>query len=96
MGGPAHTGVNFGGKTSNLGAAPHDWGFAKKKRKGSAGSDDTSIMIKAASTRSRRSGAVQQWYNNKALVSLLLRHRTYGGSNVGLTFQSEFARKAKV
>ena len=30
LGGPAHTGVNFGGKTSNLGAAPHDWGFAKK------------------------------------------------------------------
>jgi len=30
LGGPAHTDVNFGGKTSNLGAAPHDWGFAKK------------------------------------------------------------------
>jgi hypothetical protein len=29
MGEPAHTGVNYGGKTSNLGAAPHDWGFAK-------------------------------------------------------------------
>jgi len=30
LGGPAHPGVNSGGKTSNLGAAPHDWGFAKK------------------------------------------------------------------
>jgi len=30
LGGPAHTGVNFGGKTANLGASPHDWGFAKK------------------------------------------------------------------
>jgi hypothetical protein len=30
MGGPAHTDVNFGGKKTNLGAAPHDWGFAKK------------------------------------------------------------------
>jgi len=30
LGGPARPGVNFGGKTSNLGAAPHDWGFAKK------------------------------------------------------------------
>ena len=30
MGRPAHTGVNFGGETSNLGASPHDWGFAKK------------------------------------------------------------------
>jgi len=29
LGGPAHTGVNFGGKTLNLGASPHDWGFAK-------------------------------------------------------------------
>jgi len=29
-GGPAHTDVNFGGKKTNLGAAPHDWGFAKK------------------------------------------------------------------
>ena len=33
LGGPAHTDVNFGGKTSNLGAAPHDWGFAKKRKK---------------------------------------------------------------
>jgi hypothetical protein len=32
MGRPAHPGGNFGGKTSNLGAAPHDWGFAKKIR----------------------------------------------------------------
>jgi hypothetical protein len=24
--------VNFGGKKTNLGAAPHDWGFAKKAR----------------------------------------------------------------
>ena len=31
LGGPAHTDVNFGGKKTNLGAAPHDWGFAKKK-----------------------------------------------------------------
>jgi len=30
LGGPAHTDVNFGGKKTNLGAAPHDWGFAKK------------------------------------------------------------------
>ena len=30
LGGPAHTGVNFGGNPANLGAAPHDWGFAKK------------------------------------------------------------------
>jgi len=30
LGGPARPGVNFGGKTANLGAAPHDWGFAKK------------------------------------------------------------------
>ena len=28
LGGPAHTDVNFGGKKTNLGAAPHDWGFA--------------------------------------------------------------------
>jgi hypothetical protein len=33
LGGPAHTDVNFGGKKTNLGAAPHDWGFAKKERK---------------------------------------------------------------
>ena len=32
LGGPARPGVNFVGKTANLGAAPHDWGFAKKKR----------------------------------------------------------------
>ena len=31
MGGPACPGGNFGGKTANLGAAPHDWGFAKKR-----------------------------------------------------------------
>ena len=31
LGGPAHTGVNFGGNPANLGASPHDWGFAKKK-----------------------------------------------------------------
>ena len=31
LGGPARPGVNFVGKTANLGAAPHDWGFAKKK-----------------------------------------------------------------
>jgi len=31
LGGPAHTDVNFGGKKTNLGAAPHDWGFAKKE-----------------------------------------------------------------
>jgi len=31
LGGPAHTDVNFGGKKTNLGAAPHDWGFAKKR-----------------------------------------------------------------
>jgi hypothetical protein len=30
LGGPAHTGVNFGGKKTNLGAAPYEWGFAKK------------------------------------------------------------------
>jgi len=30
LGGPASPGVNFVGKTANLGAAPHDWGFAKK------------------------------------------------------------------
>ena len=29
LGGPAHTGGNFGGNPANLGAAPHDWGFAK-------------------------------------------------------------------
>jgi len=29
LGGPAHPDVNFGGKKTNLGAAPHDWGFAK-------------------------------------------------------------------
>jgi len=29
-GGPACPGGNFGGKKTNLGAAPHDWGFAKK------------------------------------------------------------------
>jgi len=32
LGGPARPGVNFGGKTANLGAAPHDWGFAKNCR----------------------------------------------------------------
>jgi len=32
LGGPAHLGENYGGKTSNLGAAPHDRGFAKKRR----------------------------------------------------------------
>jgi hypothetical protein len=26
--------VNFAGKTANLGASPHDWGFAKKLRPG--------------------------------------------------------------
>jgi len=31
LGGPARPGGNFGGKTPNLGAAPHDWGFAKNK-----------------------------------------------------------------
>ena len=31
LGGPARPGGNFGGKTPNLGAAPHDWGFAKKR-----------------------------------------------------------------
>ena len=31
LGGPAHTDVNFGGKKTNLGAAPHDWGFAKNR-----------------------------------------------------------------
>ena len=30
LGGPAQTGVNFGGNPANLGASPHDWGFAKK------------------------------------------------------------------
>ena len=30
LGGPARPGVNYGGKKTNLGAAPHDWGFAKK------------------------------------------------------------------
>ena len=30
LGGPARPGVNFVGQTANLGAAPHDWGFAKK------------------------------------------------------------------
>jgi hypothetical protein len=30
LGGPAYTDVNFGGNPANLGAAPHDWGFAKK------------------------------------------------------------------
>jgi hypothetical protein len=33
LGGPAGPGGNFGGKTANLGAAPHDWGFAKKHTK---------------------------------------------------------------
>ena len=33
LGGPARPGVNFVGKTANLGAAPHDWGFAKKRAK---------------------------------------------------------------
>ena len=28
LGGPARAGVNLGGKTANLGASPHDWGFA--------------------------------------------------------------------
>jgi len=32
MGGPARPGGNFGGNPPNLGAAPHDWGFAKNKR----------------------------------------------------------------
>jgi hypothetical protein len=40
LGGPAHTGVNFGGKTSNLGASPHDWGFAKKN----VGNENTTYM----------------------------------------------------
>jgi len=35
LGGPARPGGNFGGKTPNLGAAPHDWGFAKKGQWGS-------------------------------------------------------------
>ena len=30
LGGPARPGVNFAGNLSNLGASPHDWGFAKK------------------------------------------------------------------
>jgi len=30
LGGPARPGVNFAGNPSNLGASPHDWGFAKK------------------------------------------------------------------
>ena len=30
LGGPAHTGGNFGENPPNLRAAPHDWGFAKK------------------------------------------------------------------
>ena len=30
LGGPARPGGNFGGNPANLGAAPHDWGFAKK------------------------------------------------------------------
>ena len=29
LGGPARPGVNLGGNPPNLGAAPHDWGFAK-------------------------------------------------------------------
>jgi len=29
LGGPARPGGNFGGNPANLGAAPHDWGFAK-------------------------------------------------------------------
>ena len=33
LGGPAHTGVNLGGNPANLGASPHDWGFAKKLAK---------------------------------------------------------------
>ena len=32
LGGPARPGVNFAGKMANLGAAPYDWGFAKKKK----------------------------------------------------------------
>ena len=32
LGGPAHTDVNFGGNPANQGAAPHDWGFAKKNQ----------------------------------------------------------------
>jgi hypothetical protein len=50
LGGPAHTGGNFGGNPANLGAAPHDWGFAKKKRKDSAGSGDTASMIREGVT----------------------------------------------
>jgi len=33
LGGPARPGGNFGGDPANLGAAPHDWGFAKKTQK---------------------------------------------------------------
>jgi len=32
LGGPEHTDVNFSGNPANLGAAPHDWGFAKKQK----------------------------------------------------------------
>jgi len=31
LGGPARPGGNFGGNPPNLGATPHDWGFAKKE-----------------------------------------------------------------
>ena len=48
LGGPARPGGNFGGKTANLGAAPHDWGFAKKKK---AGNDNTFNLIERRSTQ---------------------------------------------
>ena len=35
--------MNFGGKKTNLGAAPHDWGFAKKELS-MLGSDDVEGM----------------------------------------------------
>jgi hypothetical protein len=41
LGGPADTGVNFTGNPSNLGASPHDWGFAKKVLRA-----DCQIMVK--------------------------------------------------
>jgi hypothetical protein len=46
LGGPAHTGVNFGGNPANLGAAPHDWGFAKKRDAGNLSPDDFNCINK--------------------------------------------------
>jgi len=47
LGLPARPGGNFGGKTPNLGAAPHDWGFAKKK-KGDKDQEGCKLDLKTA------------------------------------------------